>query len=83
MENKTLKQRILTFLHDQLEANKIPHIRKGMVEDFEQFVQALLAEQQTIRAADKMIAQKPEQEDFKSPLSLSPHDTEDDSETHS
>ncbi len=60
MENKTLKQRVLAFLHDQLEANKIPHIRKGMVEDFEQFVQALLAEQQTSRAVDKMMAQKPD-----------------------
>lgn len=63
MEIKTLKQKVLAFLHEQLEANKIPHIRKGMVEDFEKFIQGLLAEQQTNRAADKMIAQKQESEE--------------------
>lgn len=63
MENKTLKQKVLDFLHEQLEANKIPHIRKGMVEDFEKFIQGLLAEQQTGRAANKMIAQKSEIEE--------------------
>ena len=49
-----LKERILLLLHKWLSENKIAHIRKGMVEDMEQFVNKELSDLEIKRAADRM-----------------------------
>lgn len=50
----TLKERVLEFLYKQVSENKIPTIRKGMVEDFERFVIYELAEAESMRLSVKM-----------------------------
>lgn len=49
-----IKQKILVFLHKQVNENKIPHIRKGMVEDFEGFINDVLADLEAHRSAERM-----------------------------
>lgn len=49
-----LKGRILEFLYEQVQANQIPHIRKGLVESLEQFVIAELAAAESARLSEKM-----------------------------
>lgn len=53
-----LRQKILDFLYKQVEDNKIPHIRKGMPEDFEKFIVSLFEDVQVTTAADRMMAKK-------------------------
>jgi len=57
-----LKSQILEFLYDQVSQNKIPQIKKGMVEDLEGFIAKLLAELESARAAERMTMQKPDVE---------------------
>ena len=54
-----LRHRIMDFLYDQVGKKKIPHINKGMVEDFEQFVSELLAEKEMKITTDRMQNAKP------------------------
>lgn len=49
-----LKERVLQFLYKQVEDNKIPNIRKGMVEDFEGFVLAELARVESNKLAARL-----------------------------
>ncbi len=49
-----LRQKILKLLYKQVSENKIPQIRKGMVEDFEQLVLDELAEAESQRSAARM-----------------------------
>ena len=51
-----LKGKILDFLYKQAEDNKIPYIKKGMVEDLEQFVTGILADVDAQKSADRMKA---------------------------
>ena len=44
-----LKERILAFLYKKVSENKIPMIRKGLVEDFEQFVLLEISNLETTR----------------------------------
>jgi len=52
---ENIKSKILAFLYDQVQQNKIPQIKKGMVEDLEIFIMDLLAEQEAHIAASRMI----------------------------
>lgn len=47
----TLKDRILDFLYKQVSENKIPTIRKGMVEEFEGFVLNELASVEALKSS--------------------------------
>ncbi len=49
--------RILNFLYQQVKENKIPQIKKGMVEDLEAFVASELAVHQAEAMAKRMRAQ--------------------------
>lgn len=49
-----LKTKILEFLYRQVSKNNINQIRKGMCEEFEEFILAVLAEQETKNAATRM-----------------------------
>ena len=51
-----LKSRILEFLYEQVSTNKIPHLKRGMAEDLEAFIMKILAEQQAVKAANRMTA---------------------------
>jgi len=53
-----LKSKILTFLYEQVSLGKIPQIRKGMVEDFEQFVTSILSEREISRSTKRMMDTK-------------------------
>lgn len=52
-----LRKKVLEFLYDQVNQGKIPHIRKGMVEDLEVFVTSVLEEQQVKQVSDRMLDQ--------------------------
>ena len=52
-----IKEQILQFLYKQVQKNKIPNINKGMVEELEAFVMALIADAESRRSADRMKAQ--------------------------
>lgn len=49
-----LKARVLAFLYTWTEENKIPNIRKGMVEDLEQFITTLQSETEIQKSAERM-----------------------------
>ena len=49
-----LQQRALNFLYDQVQSNKIPQIKKGMVDDLVGFVESILAEQEAKSIAFKL-----------------------------
>jgi hypothetical protein len=49
-----IKLKVLEFLHGQVNKGSIPHIRKGMVEDFEKFIIDTLNERQMQAMADRM-----------------------------
>ncbi len=53
-----LRSKVRDFLHKWLNDNKIPHIRKGMVEEMEQFVNSELSDAQIRQITEKMAAQK-------------------------
>ncbi len=50
-----LKARVLEFLYEQVNQNKIPHIKKGMAEDLEVFISNILEEQQVKNVTDRML----------------------------
>ncbi len=52
-----MRAKILDFLYDQVSQKKIPHIRPGMVEEFEEFIQKLLADQEISKMSDRMAQQ--------------------------
>ena len=49
-----LKAKILEFLYEQVTTNKIPQIKKGLVEDLEKFVTSVLAEREMSQASQRM-----------------------------
>ena len=49
-----MKNKILDFLYDQVQQNKIPQIKKGMVEDLEGFINTLIAEDEAAKMAMRM-----------------------------
>ena len=53
-----LARKCLDFLYEQVQANKIPQIKKGMVEDLEHFATSLLDEIESRKVADRMAQQK-------------------------
>lgn len=55
-----VRTKILNFLYDQVSQKKIPHIRPGMVEEFEEFIQKLLAEEEIHKMSDRMAQQAAE-----------------------
>lgn len=56
---QNIKPKSLDFLYKWVSENKIPQIKKGMVEDLEAFAVAMLAEVESARSAERMQAQKP------------------------
>ena len=50
-----MRDKILQFLYEQVKANKIPQIKKGMVEEFEEFISNLIASKDENRVAEKMM----------------------------
>ena len=50
----SLKIRILEFLYKQVNDGKIPQIRKGMVEEFDEFVSKEINAQQMANMANRM-----------------------------
>lgn len=51
------KAKALKFLYDWTNRGQIAHIRKGMVEELEQFATEILSEAESLRAAARMKAQ--------------------------
>lgn len=49
-----LRNEILAFLYKQVQENKIPQIKKGMVEDLEGFISYLLSKKETDMMAERM-----------------------------
>ena len=58
-----LKTKILEFLYEQVGKNALPHIRKGTVEDFEEFILKILAEQEESKVANRMANTEPTKEE--------------------
>jgi len=51
-----IKKLILEELYEQINLNMISHIRKGQVERWDAFVTKLLADTESQKAAERMIA---------------------------
>jgi len=55
-----LKIKTLEFLHGWLNDNKIAQIRKGMPEDLENLILSIIADAETQRSAERMVARSEE-----------------------
>lgn len=53
-----LKTKVMQFLYKWTTEGKIPHIRKGMVEELEAFITDEQAKLEAERAAESMMAQQ-------------------------
>jgi hypothetical protein len=49
-----LRNEILNFLYNQVQENKIPQLKKGMVEDLENFINYLLSRKEAEVMAERM-----------------------------
>lgn len=57
----TLKQKCLNLAYQWLNDKKIPQIKKGMVEDLEQFILSYVAEEETKKTAQRMVEKQPKE----------------------
>lgn len=48
------KPRVLDFLYKWVNENKIPQIKKGMVEDLEQFLAEIQSQEESEKAAQRL-----------------------------
>ena len=58
-----LRSKVLEFLYEQVSSNKIPQIKKGQVQDLEEFIMKILAKEQETKVADKMAATVKQEDD--------------------
>lgn len=61
-----LRQRILDFLYEQVKSNKISQIKKGMVEEFEAFIEGIFAEKEAAKSAERVLQTRQQLEEPKS-----------------
>lgn len=54
MSTNQLNDKVLRFLHKWINEGKVANVRKGMVEDLQNFVTSILADQEASRAAARM-----------------------------